>query len=60
MPHTVPSSPTNGAVEPTVASSTWPNCRRPSTSCKASRNTRVSRCDRLPAVASVAWLAESE
>jgi hypothetical protein len=26
MPHTVPSRPTKGAVEPTVASNTWPAC----------------------------------
>src|SRR5438034_11749368 len=53
MPQTVPSRPTKGAVEPTVASKTWPNCSLCNTACKASRNTRVSCCDLSPADASV-------
>src|SRR3982751_1337175 len=53
MPQTVPSSPTKGAVEPTVASSTWPNCSLCSTACRASRSTRVNCWDLSPAVASV-------
>ena len=53
MPHTVPSRPTNGAVEPTVASRTCPNCSLCSTACRASRSTRVNCCDRSPAAASV-------
>ncbi|MCY1369555.1 hypothetical protein D9M69_566020 [compost metagenome] len=53
MPQTVPSRPTNGAVEPTVANRTCPNCRRCSTRCKASRSTRVSCWERSPAAASV-------
>src|SRR3990167_2139068 len=63
MPQTVPSRPTKGAVEPTVASRTWPNCSLPSTACRASRSTRVSCCPRLPACASVsvagAWATVS-
>ncbi|MDT4852889.1 hypothetical protein FQZ97_871380 [compost metagenome] len=57
MPQTVPSRPTKGAVEPTVASNTWPNCKRCNTRCRASRSTRVSCCDRSPAAASVWGMA---
>mmetsp|Transcript_6334 Transcript_6334/g.25725 ORF Transcript_6334/g.25725 Transcript_6334/m.25725 type:complete len:413 (-) Transcript_6334:1763-3001(-) len=54
MPQTVPNRPTKGAVAPTEASSTWPNCRRASTVCNASRSRRVRRDSRLPAASSVA------
>src|SRR3974377_1939137 len=49
MPQTVPSSPTKGAVEPTVASRTWPNCSLSSTPCNASRSNRVRCCERSAA-----------
>ncbi|AOJ75119.1 hypothetical protein WJ35_08575 [Burkholderia ubonensis] len=61
MPQTVPSSPTNGAVLPIDASSTWPNssrrCER-SIAWRSARSTRSLRSTRAASAAgSWSWAA---
>ena len=65
MPQTVPNSPTNGAIEPTVASTASPPCNRLFTAAVARSSARVIHVpastfwDRPPSRWSAALIPES-